>query len=337
MAPPQLAGHVHEVESAAVAAVVALVMKLTESRFKPLFLRMMEWAAASAHSTDDFGDAGEAEAAAAAAAASVGRQVTLFSVAGALTERLRSVFVPYYRYLLDKAVKHLAAPGGGAASQPKKKQRKQGSEGAAEGGLTSATGAWVLRLRVVRALHRALLYDSAGFFDAEKLERLLQPLVAQLEALPPAEVAPTLSAQCSDAGLDGYITSGKRKGKASAAAAASDGGHLGTHPEAYDTMGVAAVACLVQMGVTANSDVFWKPLNHRVLMCTRGSASVRTRLLALEVVVQLVERLREEYLVLLPEVRGTGGAGTNCLGGEGLEIWVDVCACFLLGHSSVCY
>ena len=119
----------------------------------------------------------------------------------------------------------------------------------------------------------------------------------QLELLPPPEVMPVLAAQCSDAELDGYILSAAKKAAAQGGAAVHD---------AYDVMGVAAVACLVQMAVTANTDVFWKPLNHRVLMSTRGSASVRTRLLALEVVVQLVERLREEYLVLLPEVRGWG-------------------------------
>ena len=93
-------------------------------------------------------------------------------------------------------------------------------------------------------------------------------------------------------------------------------------------MGVAAVACLVQMAVTANTDVFWKPLNHRVLMSTRGSASVRTRLLALEVVVQLAERLREEYLVLLPEVSGHYLLDvTSCIISDGIACqvmrWLD--------------
>jgi len=43
----------------------------------------------------------------------------------------------------------------------------------------------------------------------------------------------------------------------------------------------------------------------QVLLQTR-SASSRTRCLALEVVVHMLDRLREEYLVLLPEVRGDG-------------------------------
>jgi hypothetical protein len=43
----------------------------------------------------------------------------------------------------------------------------------------------------------------------------------------------------------------------------------------------------------------------QVLMQTR-SASSRTRCLALEVVAHMLDRLREEYLVLLPEVNRDG-------------------------------
>lgn len=42
-------------------------------------------------------------------------------------------------------------------------------------------------------------------------------------------------------------------------------------------------------------------LKPQVLMATR-SPSARTRALALEVVAALVDRLREEYMTLLPEV-----------------------------------
>ena len=173
--PPSLAGHVHEVEAAAIRAVVALIMKLTESRFKPLFLRLLEWAAVSMlDSGDDFGGSAEA-----AAAAALSRQVTLFGVSGALAERLRSVFVPYFRYLVDKAAKHLSSDASGG-SQAGKKRRKQISAADPCAVPEGSVSSWVLRLRVVRSLHRALLYDTAGFFDAEKLDRLLGPLVLQV-------------------------------------------------------------------------------------------------------------------------------------------------------------
>ena len=303
LAPPALANHIHEAEAATTKALVALVMKLTETRFKPLFLRMVEWASTEAAAAYDEGPAPAGGAAAGAGA--VGRQIALFGVSAALTQRLRSVFVPYFRYLLDKAVRHLggaAVAASGPGAQPAKKKRKASLSGG-DGDVAAAgddEASWTLRLRVVRALHRALLHDSVSFFDGEKLERLLHPLVAQLEAQPPAgPIARALRTHGSDPELDSYVSppaSGKRSGAASALAE--------TRHEAYDTYGVATVACLVQMGVTANTDVFWKPLNRAVLMVTRSS-SVRSRLLAVEVVAQLVSRLREEYLVLLPEVRGS--------------------------------
>jgi U3 small nucleolar RNA-associated protein 10 len=277
--PPSLSGqnHLHDVEVSALACLVALTMKLTESRFKPLFLRLLEWAQAA-----DGPAAGVAGAALGRAAAGTSscdapggggggcpRQVVLFGAAAALTGRLRSVFVPYFRYLLDPAVVHLS---GNAAGGHKKKKRRASSSTGGGGGVGGGGGEaeWLLRMRVLRALHRGLLHDGGGFFDAEKLERLLPPLVAQLEAVPPTGVlrSGVLSRQCSDAELDGYIHAGR------AGSAAVD---------AYDAHGVAAAAALVQLGVTANSDVFWKPLNYRVLMVTRNQGSVRARLLALEV------------------------------------------------------
>ena len=134
----------------------------------------------------------------------------------------------------------------------------------------------MLRVRVLQALHLALLNDAGSFFDPDKMTRLLDPLVSQLTLeAPPPQVLLLLDQQCS-------------------------GGSAKGGDFAFDLAGRAAVSCLVQMAITSNSDTFWKPLNHRVLMLTRN-ASIRTRLLALEVVLSLVQRLREEYLVLLPE------------------------------------
>eukprot|EP00854_Cymbomonas_tetramitiformis_P007348 gene7348-8745_t len=64
------------------------------------------------------------------------------------------------------------------------------------------------------------------------------------------------------------------------------------------------VPCLVNMAVAAGADTLWKPLNHAVLLCGR-SQHPRTRLLALEVTVALVQRLQEEFLILLPETLPT--------------------------------
>jgi U3 small nucleolar RNA-associated protein 10 len=121
---------------------VALVMKLSEARFKPLFLRFLEWANASPP------DGGR-----------LSRAVLLFAGAEALAARLRSVFVPYFTYLVDAALLHLspAAAGepGSEGKAAKKKRRKEGrakeAESAADGSGMSEEDeveAWVLRLKV---------------------------------------------------------------------------------------------------------------------------------------------------------------------------------------------
>jgi hypothetical protein len=225
------AGHEHEAERHAVATLVALTLKLSEAKFKPMFLRLLEWANNPLPGTS---------------AAPIGRVITLFAAASALSEKLRSVFVPYFKYLLDLAVKHLGGASATAVGQRKSKKAKKGGEEAdASSGGVSEVDAWVLRGRVVRALHRCFLYDTVNFIDQDKVDRLLPPLVAQLSVAPPsAESAAAVTAQCGDAELDSVVTFGPRTPR--------------------DTYGTAVVAALVQLAITANSDVHWKPLNRQV-------------------------------------------------------------------------
>lgn len=81
----------------------------------------------------------------------LGRQAVLYGVIYALTERLRSVFVPYFRYVMDGAIVLLAGQAGDA-SQPKKKRKKSkalepiGDAAAADAGAALTT--WLLQFRV---------------------------------------------------------------------------------------------------------------------------------------------------------------------------------------------
>eukprot|EP00198_Chlamydomonas_reinhardtii_P004646 XP_001693982.1 nucleolar protein [Chlamydomonas reinhardtii] len=87
--PAALVAHsdaaIDAVEAAATRALVALTMKLSEARFKPMFLRLLEWA--STVSVPE----GSAEP------SYLGRMVALYGAVNALTDRLRSVLVPYFR------------------------------------------------------------------------------------------------------------------------------------------------------------------------------------------------------------------------------------------------
>lgn len=227
------AGHEHVVEQQAVAALVALTLKLSESKFKPLFLRLAEWGTSTG------------SAAAAPSAQNVGRTIALLSAAAALATKLRSVFVPYFRYLVEPCV--VALTGAAADGAPKKKKQKAVAVATVDSSAIEAEERWVLRAKALRALHRCFLYDTVGWVDADKVDRLLSPLVAQLSAEPPASAVALIQAQAADAELDGILTLGKRAPR--------------------DTYGVAAAAALVQLAMAANSDVYWKPLNHQVGVC----------------------------------------------------------------------
>ena len=188
------------------------------------------------------------------------------------------------QHLLSPAVAALTAAEAEAAevkATPDKKRRK----GSAKGGGRSDSGAtaavdpaaamWAMRLEVVGALHKCFLYDTAveRFVDTERFEQVMPALVQQLEELPEL--------------LDESDGEGEGAG-------AGVGGGVGQAVEA------AVSSCAVQLAVAAGTDTLWRPLSRAVLMCTR-STRVRTRLAALAVIRALAARLREEYLVLLPE------------------------------------
>jgi U3 small nucleolar RNA-associated protein 10 len=262
------------VEAAAVDALVELTMQLSETKFRPLFYRLTEWAEATPPSDTEL--QGPPPSA-------LGRKIALFSAANALAEKLRSVFIPYYKALIDPALEVLAPSGTGGPTPKKKAKKGTPASGTSAPGAELGTEAerWQLRLKVVRALHRCFLYDSVSFLDEARFSRLLDPLVAQLHAPPPPHLLAILEQGAEgEAGLEGSLA-----------------------PEAasLDVFGRAVAACLAQMAVSAGGgDARWRPLNHAVLMASR-SEDPRTRLLSLETVAALAGGLREEYLGLLPE------------------------------------
>ncbi|KAM6218768.1 HEAT repeat-containing protein 1 isoform 2-T2 [Rhynchocyon petersi] len=60
------------------------------------------------------------------------------------------------------------------------------------------------------------------------------------------------------------------------------------------------VPCIGQFSVAMADDTLWKPLNYQILLKTRDS-SPKVRFAALMTVIAVAEKLRENYIVLLPE------------------------------------
>ena len=92
----------------------------------------------------------------------LGRQAAFFGAVHALAQRLRSVFVPYYRYVIDGALTHL---GSSAAleAQPKKKRRKSSLAAGEEAALGLQ---WLVRHRVSRQISHPLTHPMTLPSDA---------------------------------------------------------------------------------------------------------------------------------------------------------------------------
>jgi U3 small nucleolar RNA-associated protein 10 len=230
------------VEGAAVQACVSLALKCTESEFLPFFLQCVEWARARS---------GEAEV-------TRTRLAALFRLAASLADELRSVFVPFFRHLLDLAAAALDSDADPTSS--KKKRKSSNSE------LVAQNDIWRMRKWTLGALRRCFQYDTVGFMDSNRYN-LLYPLVAaQLKASPPTD---------SDE---------------------SDYEHFMDE----DSFGAEAVAACSSLLAAAPDDAHWKPLHRAILMTGREELS-RSKFLTIKTIDQVVDKLQEEYLALLPE------------------------------------
>jgi U3 small nucleolar RNA-associated protein 10 len=297
-------------EHSSVECMVKLTLRLSESKFRPLFLRLLEWSKVS-----------PADEASLDEAAVYQRPLALFAVVNALVERLRSVFVPYFKHLLPHCLDALNQDGdedGATADNEKepkkKKKKKQQSKGAATSAAANDNEAlisskWLLRLRAIRALHRCFLYDSIGFLDTVRYDHIMPAVVQQLTASPPPSVFPSLRQDSQYTGMSEEAALVYGESVLALPSNSTTGDNDDTISVNSDTTKGplhvyqrAAVAAVAQLAVTSGSDSAWKSLNHAVCLATRTSLlDVGGRLTALCALHQLVEKLSEEYLVLLPE------------------------------------
>ncbi|KAI3994953.1 hypothetical protein MKX01_038236 [Papaver californicum] len=240
------------VEESVIDSMIVLSLKLTENMFKPLFLRSLEWAESEVEGT------GSTES------RKFDRTISFYRLISKLVERHRSLFVPYFKYLLDGCILYLTQDALSVGLTPKRKKSKVAEVVTSKGEISPRQ--WHLRALMVSSLHKCFVYDAGSlqFLDATNFQTLLKPIVAQLVVEPPSS--------------------------------------LQEFPDApsVEEVNESLVACLGQMAVTSGSDLLWKPLNHEVLMQTR-SEKIRARILGLRVVKYMVENLKEEYLTLLPE------------------------------------
>ncbi|XBI94094.1 hypothetical protein VPH35_030803 [Triticum aestivum] len=242
--------NINLVEQSITHTIITLTMKLTESTFRPLFLRTLEWA--------------ESEVDQSTSKRSMDRAIVFYKLVNKLAEQHRSLFTPYFKYLLEGSVQYLSEDGV-LISSKRKKKAKLGDDIVKYKDSLSGQKLWNLRALILKSLHKCFLYDNdQKILDSSNFQTLMKPIVSQFVAEPPES--------------------------------------LDSVPDApsVEEVDEILVSCLGQMAVTARSDVLWKPLNHEVLMQTR-SDNVRPKMLGLKVVRYMVQHLKEEYVALVPE------------------------------------
>ena len=259
---------VTEVEGRAIDAMVAMVLKMSESQLKPMFVRVCDWVQAGVVSASNAaGGAGSV----ALTPEVLSRRICFFRLVESLACRLRSIFVPYFSYVLPVAVEALKAS---TAASKHAKDRKSAAAAAVvhvdmESGVVgdAATSPHALTCLVVSALHKCFTFDKGGAFIGvkERFEPVMAPLLAAL-------TAPTDAPATVVGGAQGYLS------------------FVNTY----------LAPCLGALVAATGRDVFWKPLCHKVFLATRGK-KVHQRRAALTCMSTCFRAAGEDILVLLPE------------------------------------
>lgn len=256
----------------AVKAFGVLVLKLNESEFKPVFTQIYEWGNGIAVSSAS--SASESSGAVGAGGLQFAnphglwrRSVIFYRFVKELADKLKAIFVPFYRHILDGLVKHLGAAvaesQGDRRVSSKARKRRKGADGEkhdSQNSEAAMAAARELADHATDAVCKLFEFDSDQEVATEsRLLELVEPLASQLESTFNLDV-----------------------------------------PDYRARIAQTVVPCVSELAVCGSSYDVWKPLNHALLSRSRSDRpAVRTA--ALMCVEALFSKLAEEYLVLLPE------------------------------------
>ncbi|KAI8638474.1 hypothetical protein BD408DRAFT_373403 [Parasitella parasitica] len=136
---------VNEIEGAIIGAFLDLVMKLNETLFKPLFLKVVDWATVELASDG-----------AVVSEDGLKRVLFFYKLADALLDKLKSIFTPYFGYLIDDVIMRLE----------RYKDEQQPVD--------------ALWNYIMSALRKSFLYDNDNLWNATKFEKIVDPVTDQM-------------------------------------------------------------------------------------------------------------------------------------------------------------
>lgn len=261
-----------QVEDEILECLVQFILKLSEKQLKPLFLKVSEWAAQPQSASDKRRPA-------------LARRIVFNKLLIKLSDRLRSIFVPYYVHVLEFLVTGLVESREVLARKPtrrgatedadssddeddfftrdedeqppaKKSKLATGVSDAEKEKEVREVNAVLLR-STVQALDGCFVHDSDGFMEKERFDVVLAPLVDVFDVL--------------------------------------------KHDDLLREFVFENVATtLANLAWAAKNDLLWKPLHYAVLMKSRGDCPA-IRLAALKTVEKCYQVIGDEFLAMLPE------------------------------------
>lgn len=139
---------VDRAEDEVVNALVSLVLKLSESSFRPLYFKIYDWAIRT--NVDGHKD----------------RAITFYRLSSAIAEKLKGLFVLFAAHFMKNAADLLDG-----CNNTKTEQLYFDDEEKCE----------ILIKYIIKTLHVVFLYDSQQFVNKNRFETMMQPIVDQLE------------------------------------------------------------------------------------------------------------------------------------------------------------
>ncbi|XP_044034092.1 HEAT repeat-containing protein 1 isoform X1 [Siniperca chuatsi] len=213
-----------EIEGRAIDCLLAMVMKLSEVTFRPLFFKLFDWSKSDRKE----------------------RLLTFYRLSDCIAERLKGLFVLFAGNLVKPFADLLRQTNSSQTGEPLFDSCRAEEKRS------------LLLQHVLDCLYKIFLYDTQRFLSKERADALMSPLVDQLEN--------TLG---GDQVYQQRVTQ-----------------HL--------------VPCVGQFSVALADDTQWKTLNYQILLKTRHSDS-KVRFSSLLMLMELASKLKENYVVLLPE------------------------------------
>ncbi|NWW83175.1 HEAT1 protein, partial [Climacteris rufus] len=217
---------VGKIEAYIIDCLISMVMKLSESSFRPLFFKLFDWSKTESTLKD--------------------RLLTFHRIADCIADKLKGLFTLF--------AGHLVKPFAETLNQV---NISKTDEAFFDSDNNTEKSCLLLQF-TMDCLHKLFLFDTQKFLSKERAETLMQPLVDQLENV------------------------------------------LGGDEVFQERVTAHLIPCIAQFSVAMADDSLWKPLNYQILLKTRHN-SPKVRFAALLALIEVAQKLKENYLVLLPE------------------------------------